>query len=220
MFSLFKRRLYTLLCSKVISLMNYLELMIYLLCPEDMIAVLLYQLNHVFWEIHAPVLLSILLMLLILLNVVVFYQKKSKQQRRQNKLKAYNLSSLLESLPEVRASKKPGRQNDSKLNCKSRQTLVWVFLIIIQYCIANFSFDMYNCICNPLCLFIRLRERDRVSAVLKDPCFQADPLSAIQHYLQKTQPVVEEQPKKKVNKNGSKKKKKSKASTGLQSMEI
>ncbi|XP_014512995.1 uncharacterized protein LOC106771517 [Vigna radiata var. radiata] len=116
-------------------------------------------------------------------------KKKSKQQRRQNKLKAYNLSSLLESLPEVRASKKPGRQNDSKLNCKSRQTLV-------------------------------LRERDRVSAVLKDPCFQADPLSAIQHYLQKTQPVVEEQPKKKVNKNGSKKKKKSKASTGLQSMEI
>ncbi|CAJ1977403.1 unnamed protein product [Sphenostylis stenocarpa] len=117
-------------------------------------------------------------------------KKKSKQQRRrQKKLKAYNLSSLLESLPEVKASKKPGRENDSKLNCKSRQTLV-------------------------------LKERDRVSAVLKDPSFQADPLSAIQQYLQKTQPVVEEQPKKKVNKNGSKKKKKSKASTGLQLMEI
>jgi len=79
---------------------------------------------------------------------------------------------------------------------------------------------MYNCICNPLCLLIRLRERDRFSAVFKDPNFQADPLSSIQHYLQKTQPVVEEQPKKKANKNGSRKKNKSKALTGLQSMEI
>ncbi|KAL9317246.1 hypothetical protein ACSQ67_013763 [Phaseolus vulgaris] len=118
-------------------------------------------------------------------------KKKSKQQRRQNKLKAYNLSSLLESLPEVKASKKkqPSGENDSKLNCKSRQTLV-------------------------------LKERDRFSAVIKELSVQADPLFAIQQYLQKTQPVVEELPKKKVNKNGSKKKKKSKASTGLKSMEF
>ncbi|TKY50964.1 hypothetical protein E2542_SST22471 [Spatholobus suberectus] len=118
-------------------------------------------------------------------------KKKSKQQRRQNKkLKAYNLSSLLESLPEVEASQKPSRKDDFKLNCKSRQKLV-------------------------------LKERDRISAVLKDPNFQADPLSAIHQHLQnRQQPVVEEQPKKRVNKNGSKKKKKkkSKASTGLQSM--
>ncbi|KAG4967735.1 hypothetical protein JHK87_033386 [Glycine soja] len=115
-------------------------------------------------------------------------KKKSKQQRRQKKLKAYNLSSLLESLPEVKASKKPGCANDSKLTCKSRQMLV-------------------------------LTERDRISAVLNDPNFQADPLSAIHQYIQNKQPVVEEQPKKKVNKNGSRKKK-SKASTGLQSMEM
>jgi len=94
------------------------------------------------------------------------------------------------------------------------------FSSLFKYCIANFSSDMYNCICNPLCLLIRLRERDRFSAVFKDPNFQADPLSSIQHYLQKTQPVVEEQPKKKANKNGSRKKNKSKALTGLQSMEI
>ncbi|KAL5136741.1 hypothetical protein HKD37_10G027241 [Glycine soja] len=121
-------------------------------------------------------------------------KKKTKQQRWQKKLKAYNLSSLLESLPEVKASKKPGYENDSKLKCKSRQML-------------------------PLSLFIRLSERDRISAVLDDPTFQADPLSATHEYVQNKQPVVEEQPKKKVNKNGSKKKK-SKASTGLQSMEI
>ncbi|KAH1227460.1 Inorganic phosphate transporter 1-4 [Glycine max] len=113
-------------------------------------------------------------------------KKKTKQQRWQKKLKAYNLSSLLESLPEVKASKKPGYENDSKLKCKSRQIL---------------------------------SERDRISAVLDDPTFQADPLSATHEYVQNKQPVVEEQPKKKVNKNGSKKKK-SKASTGLQSMEI
>ncbi|KAG4907603.1 hypothetical protein AAZX31_20G115400 [Glycine max] len=116
-------------------------------------------------------------------------KKKSKQQRRQNKLKAYNLSSLLESLPEVKSSKKPVCENDGKLKCKSRQILV-------------------------------LTERDRISAVLNDPNFRADPLSAIHQYIQSKQLVVEEQPKKKVNKNGSKKKKKSKASTGLQSMEM
>ncbi|XP_027364381.1 uncharacterized protein LOC113871485 [Abrus precatorius] len=117
-----------------------------------------------------------------------FLNKKSKQQRRQNKLKAYNLSSLLESLPELKASRKPGRNDDFKLNCKSRQKLV-------------------------------MKEGDQLFAVLKDLNFQADPLSAIYQCLQNTQLIVEEQPKKKVNKNGSKKKK-SKASTGQQSMEM
>lgn len=66
-----------------------------------------------------------------------------------------------------------------------------------------------------------MKERDQFSAFLKDPDFQADPLSAIHQHLVKKQPVVKEQPKKKVNKNGSKKKKKkSKASTALQSMEM
>ncbi|KAJ1401992.1 P-loop containing nucleoside triphosphate hydrolase [Sesbania bispinosa] len=51
-------------------------------------------------------------------------KKKSKQQRRQNKLKAYNLSSLLESLPDLKASQKLGCDDDFKLNCKSRQKLI------------------------------------------------------------------------------------------------
>ncbi|XP_061368910.1 uncharacterized protein LOC133311817 isoform X2 [Gastrolobium bilobum] len=114
--------------------------------------------------------------------------KKNKQQRRQNKLKAYNLSSLLESLPEFKESRKPGREDDFKLNCKSRKKLI-------------------------------LNEGERLSAILKDHHFQADPLSAIHQHLQNTQPVVKEQPKKKVNKNGSKKKK-SEASTRLQSMSM
>ncbi|KAL2324216.1 hypothetical protein Fmac_023274 [Flemingia macrophylla] len=117
-------------------------------------------------------------------------KKKSKQQRRQNKkLKAYNLCSLLEFLPEVKASDKPVNEVNVKLNCKSRQKLV-------------------------------LKESARISDVLKDPNFQADPFSTIHRHLQNKQPVVEEQPKKKVKKNGSKKKKKSKALTGLQSMEM
>lgn len=59
---------------------------------------------------------------------VVFCQKKSKQQRRQEKkLKAYSLSSLLETLPELKeqlkAPPKPLEAN-FKLNCKNRQKLV------------------------------------------------------------------------------------------------
>ncbi|XP_057458247.1 uncharacterized protein LOC130749004 isoform X1 [Lotus japonicus] len=116
-------------------------------------------------------------------------KKKSKQQRRQNKLKAYNLSSILESLPELKASQKSDCEDDFKLNCKSRKKLL-------------------------------LNEGQRLSAVLKDDFFQADPLSVIHQHLQNTQPIVEKQPKKKVNKNGSKKRKKSKASTGLPSMDM
>ncbi|KAL5140014.1 hypothetical protein HKD37_10G029800 [Glycine soja] len=145
------------------KLLNHLELMVYLLwiLPvilnisrrifiEDVLkidcCVVALTESHFIFEIYAPLVLSLLCV-------------RKKQQRPQKKLKAYNLSSLLESLPEVKASKKPGCENDSKLKCKSRQML-------------------------------------------------------------NKQPLVEEQPKKKVNKNGSKKKKKSKASTGLQSREM
>lgn len=82
---------------------------------------------------------------------------------------------------------------------------------------------MHNCICKPSFLFFRLKEGKRLSAFLKDPSFQADPLAAIYQHLQSTQPVVvEEKPKKKANQNGSKKKKKkkSKTETGMQSMEM
>ncbi|XVF01317.1 hypothetical protein REPUB_Repub04eG0077500 [Reevesia pubescens] len=67
-----------------------------------------------------------------------------------------------------------------------------------------------------------LKEGKQLSAVLKHPAFQADPLAAIHQHLQSTQPVLDEKPKKKMNKNGGKKKKskKSKASSGLHSMDF
>ncbi|KAK6282539.1 hypothetical protein POUND7_016364 [Theobroma cacao] len=67
-----------------------------------------------------------------------------------------------------------------------------------------------------------LREGKQLSAVLKHPAFQADPLAAIHQHLQSTQPVLDEKPKKKANKNGGKKKrsKKSKALSGSQSMDF
>ncbi|GMJ12838.1 hypothetical protein HRI_004953000 [Hibiscus trionum] len=68
----------------------------------------------------------------------------------------------------------------------------------------------------------RLKEGKQLNAVLEHPAFQADPLAAIHQHLQNTQPVADEKPKKKANKNGGKKKKnkKSKASSGSQSMDI
>ncbi|GMI74576.1 salt hypersensitive 1 [Hibiscus trionum] len=67
-----------------------------------------------------------------------------------------------------------------------------------------------------------LKEGKQLTAVLEHPAFQADPLAAIHQHLQNTQPVLDEKPKKKANKNGGKKKKnkKSKASSGSQSMDI
>ncbi|XWS68075.1 hypothetical protein CRYUN_Cryun04dG0059000 [Craigia yunnanensis] len=67
-----------------------------------------------------------------------------------------------------------------------------------------------------------LKEGKQLSAVLKHPAFQADPLAAIHQHLQSTQPVLDEKPKKKTTKNGGKKKKskKSKSSFGPQSMDI
>ncbi|XP_022763433.1 putative ribosome biogenesis protein slx9-like [Durio zibethinus] len=67
-----------------------------------------------------------------------------------------------------------------------------------------------------------LKEGKQLSAVLKHPAFQADPLAAIHQHLQSTQPALDEKPKKKTNQNGgkTKKSKKSKASFGPQSMDI
>lgn len=117
--------------------------------------------------------------------------KKKKLRSRQKKLKAYDLSTLSEFLPELKAAKQPTAAADFKLNCKSRQQLI-------------------------------LKEGKQLSAVLKHPAFQADPLAAIHQHLQSTQPVSDEKPKNKTNKNGGRKKKskKSNASTRPQSMDI
>ncbi|KAK2458568.1 ribosome biogenesis protein [Trifolium repens] len=120
-------------------------------------------------------------------------KNKSKHQRRQKKLKAYNLSSFLETLPGLKEPQKPSNEDNFKLNCKNRQTLV-------------------------------LKEGQRLSEFFKDHSSQVDPLAAIYQHLRSTQPepvVEEQQPKKRPNINGSKKRKnKSKAGSGIRSMEI
>ncbi|XP_021912643.1 uncharacterized protein LOC110826323 [Carica papaya] len=117
--------------------------------------------------------------------------KKNKTQRRQKILKAYDLSSLSEFLPELKVNDKPSLADKLKLNCKSRQKLI-------------------------------LTEGKQLHSVLTNPVFQVDPLAAIHQHLTSTQPVPDEIPKKKANKNGSKKRKskKVKASTGAGSMDI
>lgn len=103
--------------------------------------------------------------------------KKKKNRRRQKKLKAYDLSTLSEFLPEVNASQKSAQPApDLKMNCKRRQELV-------------------------------LSEGERLNKVLDHPAFQADPIGSIFQHLQSEQPPVEEKPKKKTNTNGSKKRK-------------
>uniref|UniRef100_A0A1J3IKE7 Ribosome biogenesis protein slx9-like n=1 Tax=Noccaea caerulescens TaxID=107243 RepID=A0A1J3IKE7_NOCCA len=111
-------------------------------------------------------------------------KKKKMIRSRQKKLKAYDLSTLSEFLPELSASQKSDLPApDLKMNCKRRQELV-------------------------------LTEGERLNKVLDHPAFQADPMGSIFQHLQSQQPPVEEKPKKKANTNGSKKrnrKKKGKA---------
>ncbi|XP_054793575.1 uncharacterized protein LOC129299148 [Prosopis cineraria] len=118
-------------------------------------------------------------------------KKNRNQRRREKKLKAYDLSALCDSLPELKARGQPAYKGNLKLNCKSRQKIL-------------------------------VKEQARFLQNLNDPSFQTDPLSAIHQHLLSTQPVVEEQPKKKENKNGSmkRKEKKLKALVRSQNMEM
>ncbi|KAK4352433.1 hypothetical protein RND71_027951 [Anisodus tanguticus] len=116
--------------------------------------------------------------------------KKKKVRSRQKKLKAYDLSTFSEFLPELKASQLLPKPAEFKLKSKTRQKLV-------------------------------LKEGNQFRAVINHPAFQSDPLGAIHQHLQSTQPIVDEKPKRRENKNGNRKgKKKSKASAGLQLMEI
>lgn len=66
-----------------------------------------------------------------------------------------------------------------------------------------------------------MKEGKQLSTVLNHPAFQVDALAAINQHLESTQPVSDEKPKKKMNKNGSKKRKgKSKTSDRAQSMDV
>ncbi|KAJ4716249.1 Ribosome biogenesis protein [Melia azedarach] len=50
--------------------------------------------------------------------------KKKKLRSRQKKLKAYDLSSLSEFLPELKAPRQPNPTAEFKVNCKSRKKLI------------------------------------------------------------------------------------------------
>lgn len=65
-------------------------------------------------------------------------EKKKKIRSRQKKLKAYDLSTLSEFLPEFSASQKSDLPApDLKMNCKRRQELVYASIKIL-YCVAIF----------------------------------------------------------------------------------
>lgn len=61
----------------------------------------------------------------------MFFQKK-KLWSRQKKLKAYDLSSLSEFLPELKTLWQPSPAAQFKLNCKSMQKLMWVLEFLLQ----------------------------------------------------------------------------------------
>ncbi|XP_075673276.1 uncharacterized protein LOC142642745 [Castanea sativa] len=116
--------------------------------------------------------------------------KKKKLRSRQKKLKVYDLSTLSDFLPDLKTPRQPTPPTDEL---------------------------------KPNCKSMKkliLNEGKQLSTVLNHPAFQLDPLAAIHQHLQSTQPVIDEKPKKKKNKNGGRKikAKKSKASDGPQSM--
>ncbi|KAB5541303.1 hypothetical protein DKX38_014277 [Salix brachista] len=113
------------------------------------------------------------------LNAKKSITKKKKLRSRQKKLKAYDLSTLTDFLPELKSPQQSKPVDE-------------------------------------------LKEGKQLSVVLNHPAFQADPLGSIHQHLLSTQPVAEEKPKKKMNKNGGKKVKgkKSKSLTTPQSMDF
>ncbi|XP_077212274.1 ribosome biogenesis protein [Tasmannia lanceolata] len=118
--------------------------------------------------------------------------KKKRLRSRQKKMKAYDLSTLGESLPELSAPQKLPHAINSKLNCKSRQRLVE-------------------------------KESKRLAAVLNHPSFQLDPLSAIHHHLESTQPIQESSNQKKPlgkTRKEKAKRKKTKHPSGTRSMDL
>ncbi|XP_031288140.1 uncharacterized protein LOC116146827 isoform X1 [Pistacia vera] len=135
-----------------------------------------------------------------LLKKYFISKQKKKLRSRQKKLKAYDLSSLSEFLPELKSPQQPIAATDFKLNCKSRKKLMFVLHFII----------------------LRLKEGKQLSTVLNHPAFQVDPLAAIHQHLESTAPVSDEKPKKKTSKTARKKKKgdKSKTSSEPQSMDF
>ncbi|KAB1208427.1 hypothetical protein CJ030_MR7G022715 [Morella rubra] len=132
--------------------------------------------------------------------------KKKKLRSRQKKLKAYDLSSLTEFLPELKAPRQPTPATELKLNFAAAVSLC---TMLLKHVFGNNGF-----------IILSLKEGRQLNTVLNHPAFLSDPLAAIHQHIQSTQPVTDEKPKKKANKNGGRKRKgkRSMASDGTQSM--
>lgn len=159
------------------------------------------------------------------LSIIIPIIQKKKLRSRQKKLKAYDLSTLTEFLPELDSQKQQSTPAaEFKLNCKTRQKLMYAFQVheFLSFD-DSFAFLQINCLyLTKWLVLIRLKEGKQLNTVLNHPVFQSDPLEAIHQHLQSTQPVMDEKPKKKVTKNGGKKVKgkKAKVSNQCQSMDF
>ncbi|GMH02853.1 hypothetical protein Nepgr_004692 [Nepenthes gracilis] len=124
------------------------------------------------------------------LNVKKAIGKDKIVRRRQKKLKAYDLSTLSEFLPELKDPRPhPPPPSKFELSCKSRQKLV-------------------------------LKEGKQLMAVLNHPVFQSDPLGAIHQHLQCTQLAIDKKPLKSRIRGGKKKKQKKLKSSAPRPMDM
>lgn len=69
-------------------------------------------------------------------------KKKKRLRSRAKKLKAYDLSSLSEVLPDLVVAQQPAAATDGKLNCKSRKKLVQRESVQLQAVLNNPTFQM------------------------------------------------------------------------------
>lgn len=119
----------------ILIISNILYTSLYWECPDRTISIYLYQVTNwtkVLFDMYDIHILCANHEYYWFSEDVIFCQNQRKHQRRQKKLKAYNLSSLLDTLPELNAPQKPCNEDNFKVNCKTRQKLVWVFFYHIQ----------------------------------------------------------------------------------------
>ncbi|KAH7834010.1 hypothetical protein Vadar_011891 [Vaccinium darrowii] len=160
------------------------------------------------------------------LGVQKAISKKKKVRSRKKKLKAYDLSSLSEFLPDLKAPRQP-LPTEFKLTSKSRQNLVLKETNQLKTVLDHpaFQADPLAAIhqhlqsTQPVTVEKPVKKKSKVMKAVSNGFH--DPLAAIHQHLQSTQPVTVEKPVKKKSKGGKKKskKKKHRTSSGPQSME-
>jgi len=86
------------------------------------------------------------------LNKQFLFIQKKKLRSRQKKLKAYDLSTLTEFLPELKSSQQSKPTAEFKLNSKSRQKLMCVLHFLVCYLIEMFFFSFTLSLLNLSCV--------------------------------------------------------------------